>query len=86
MKLIPTVVSYDKISSLEFTDIQNIKIEIGNSQDFYSNIFNIVLKDDKVIDQKYKDKFPATVHFEIYKEFLCTFNAELRISGDWIDI
>ena len=78
-------VSYDKISSLEFTDIQNIKIEIGNSQDFYSNIFNIVLKDDKVIDQKYKDKFPATVHFEIYKEFLCTFNAELRISGDWID-
>jgi hypothetical protein len=78
-------IGYDKTSSLEFTDIENIKIEIGNSQDFYSNIFNIVIQNDKVIDPKYKNKFSGNINFKLSETFTCSFDAEVRISGDWID-
>ena len=80
-------VSVDSGTNLNYFNIQEISISIDDKMGWYSNIFKIISSSDSVIKEEYKDTFNASVKakFSDENKTVCSFNAEIRISGDWTD-
>ena len=80
-------VSVDSGADLNYFNIQEISISIDDKMGWYSNIFKIISSSDSVIKEEYKDTFDASIKAKFSNEdkTVCSFNAEIRISGDWTD-
>jgi len=80
--------SFSEVSNLSFNDLTTINVNIVQSSDWYKNLANAYYKNGKYpygyIEDKYKDTFFALITAG-FKNFECSFEAEVRISGDWKD-
>ena len=74
-----------KESTLKFSDIKNLEIEMNNSRDWYTNLTELFLTDGVLIDSKYKKRFNAKVSVIFINNASCIFNSKIRISGDFKD-
>lgn len=80
-------VDVDTAFDLEYFNLKEISISIDDKMGWYSNIFKIISSSDRVIKEEYKDTFNASVKAQFSNEVktVCSFKAEIRISGDWTD-
>ena len=80
-------VDVDGAFDLEYFNIKEISISIDDKMGWYSNIFKIISSSDRVIKEEYKDTFNASIKAQFRNEAktVCSFKAEIRISGDWTD-
>ena len=52
-------VDYSVVESSKYYDTEFISIEIDDKMGWYSNIFEIITGNDRVIDSQYKERFNA---------------------------
>lgn len=80
--------SYSEVSNLTFSDLKILNISIVQSADWYKNLVSAYYRSGNYsygfIEDKYKETFFASITAD-FKSFECSFDAEVRISGDWKD-
>ena len=75
---------FDTINNSNITELQ---IEITDSSNWYQNLYKAYFSNGEnysYINDKFKKRFNSEVHL-IHENYKCTFQAEIRISGDWKD-
>ena len=78
--------AYENKEYSNFSDIDFIKIEFENQQDWYENLYEAIISDSLNIQDEYKKRFNAQVIVNFKEiESNCVFNSRIRISGDWRD-
>jgi hypothetical protein len=77
-------VDFETYNNLSFENINNLNIEIQDINSWIANIFYIYQENEVVINDKFKDTFKSKVIVN-YGDFKCSFDAEIRISGDFKD-
>jgi len=78
---------FDIINNSNITELNEIQIEITDSSNWYQNLYKAYFANGQnytYINDKFKKRFNSEIHL-IHKNFQCTFQAEIRISGDWKD-
>ncbi len=76
---------HSRLIEMTLNNIQNIEINFKNKASWYENFVNAYMDDPEIILDKYKNRFDAQVVVNFSNDFLCTFNAKVRISGDFKD-
>ena len=75
---------FDTLNNSNITELQ---IEITDSSNWYQNLYKAYFSNGEnysYINDKFKKRFNSEIHL-IHDNFQCTFQAEIRISGDWKD-
>ena len=62
-----------------------MSVEINDSNAWYINLIKSGISGEFFIEDKYKTKFNSIVTV-IFKDFTCSFKADVRIHGDWMDL
>lgn len=76
---------HSQLIEMTLNNIKNIEINFKNKASWYENFVNAYMDDPEIILDKYKNRFDAQVVVNFSNDFLCTFNAKVRISGDFKD-
>ena len=82
--------SYFDNNKLRYFDLTQIEIDIFNDLGWNTNVFRIISSEDKVIKPEYKNEFNGLMNIHIENDdknlnISCSFEIEIRISGDWTD-
>ena len=82
--------SYFDNNKLRYFDLTQIEIDIFNDLGWNTNVFRIISSEDKVIKPEYKNKFNGLMNIHVENDdkslnISCSFDIEIRISGDWTD-
>ena len=73
---------------------ENISIEIKQSRDWYTNIFEVLVEREKkqnqfannsVLSKRNKQRFRATIKVHYKNNIICSFKGRTRLSGDLKD-
>ena len=76
--------SYNTLKKLSYEDINNIEINIADSNAWYKNLFQ-AFTEDKSIKDRHKNYFYGSLVVNYLDDINCEFEIEARISGDWHD-
>ena len=77
-------VDFNQYEKQKFSDIVNMSVEINDSNAWYINLIKSGISGEFFIEDKYKTKFNSIVTVT-FKDFTCSFKADVRIHGDWMD-
>ncbi|MEL0309017.1 MAG: hypothetical protein VW961_06495 [Flavobacteriaceae bacterium] len=78
-------VKFQDYKNLTFDQIKSLDIEIFDRNSWFENIFNLSFGSERVIDEQYKDKYESQIVINYKNNVQCSFQAEIRISGDFKD-
>ena len=77
-------VDFIQYEKQKFSDIVSISVEINDSNAWYINLIKSGISGELFIEDKFKTKFNSIVTV-IFKDYSCSFKADVRIHGDWLD-
>lgn len=77
-------INYYKYKSLDYSDIEVLSIKILDSNSWYINLIKAGVDNSQFIKNEYKSKYKANVELKL-SDIKCTFDAEVRVHGDWLD-
>jgi len=77
--------TFNKSQENKFYNLDSIHVDIENSREYYTNLIEIIVSNDIVIQPRYKKPFNSKITFMYKNNTFCTFNGEVRLSGDWSD-
>lgn len=77
-------VDFNQYEKQKFSDVVNMSVEINDSNAWYINLIKSGISGEFFIEDKYKTKFNSIVTVT-FKDFTCSFKADIRIHGDWMD-
>jgi len=76
------------INGYSFNSIETLDIEIHDSRKWYKDLIDIYLRSSKTgdtIDPEFKERFNSTIKVKFNQNFECSFEARIRVSGDFLD-
>lgn len=76
---------HNNIEKMNLNNIEKIDINFKNKASWYENYVNAFMDDPDIILDKYKDRFDAQIVVNFIENHQCSFNARIRLSGDYKD-
>jgi len=78
-------IGFNMYSSMQLKDIENLKINFINKGSWYENLFSAIQESDEYIFENRKKRYQAQIEVLYNNGIVCTFDAGVRISGDFQD-
>jgi hypothetical protein len=78
-------VLYDDSKKMSLSNVKNLNVNVRNKSEWYQNLFSVIQESPDYIFEKRKKTFDGEVVVLFDNNLSCSYNAEIRLSGDHQD-